>query len=77
MYHLSEADILSLAYDCLYAVWNMNERLTTRTPFIHNYYLIPYCRRPDRHEQQLTHASNQHSAVEYIQHGVTAEHLLN
>ena len=41
MYHLSEADILSLAYDCLYAVWNMNERLTTRTPFIHNYYLIP------------------------------------
>ncbi|CAF1140302.1 unnamed protein product [Adineta ricciae] len=57
MYHSSEAHILPLAYDCLYAVWDMDETLTsTHAPYIHNYYLIPYCRRPDRHQQQSTYA---------------------
>ena len=77
LYHSDDQKIPSAAFDCLYAVWN-GDQSHNSVPFIHNYYLIPYCRRPDSVEEDpsIDASNNPITYGQLKQQGVSSETLL-
>ena len=83
LYQSDDRQTLSAPFDCLYAVWN-DDGISSDVPYVHNYYLIPYCRRPDDSEEQEqpAHSTDKNLAkqitfMELKQQGVTSEQLVS
>lgn len=84
LYHSNNYQNLPANFDCLYARWIDDDFITVKSQ-IYNYYLIPYCRRPDNEEEeqvQLTHSlignlAQQINFNQLKERKITSQQLLN
>jgi hypothetical protein len=90
LYHSNNDQTLSPFFDCLYASWVDDKPYASwvdNEPYSRNYYLVPYCRRPDdgeeeeEEEEKLAHISYVNVAQKISfnqlkQDSVTSEQLI-
>ncbi|CAF1206324.1 unnamed protein product [Rotaria magnacalcarata] len=82
LYHTDIHELSNLKFDCLYANL-IDDGRETDGSYIHNYHLIPYCRRPDNDKEleQEFHLNNENIAQrisfdELRKRNITSEQLL-
>lgn len=49
-YNTDDRQVSDSDFDCIYGYLNDDNLRDVAEPMIHNYHLIPYCRRPESHE---------------------------